>query len=106
MSTRFAVERLGEEMMGMWGSDSRVPTGRRRVCRPREWRRERISRRMHAFTSQLIDTEGLRVSGSTVMGFLVELIDTISLIDLVLVFLLGMADHADLVVLIDEIAAG
>ena len=38
------------------------------------------------------------------MSFFVELIDTLSLVDPVLVPLCGVANHADLVALVDEVA--
>lgn len=41
---------------------------------------------------------------STVVSFFVEFVDAFSLVDSVLVSLFGMADHANLVILVNEVA--
>lgn len=39
------------------------------------------------------------------MGFFVELVDAVALVDLVLVSFCWVVDHTDLVMLVDEVAA-
>lgn len=49
-------------------------------------------------------TGNFRARVSTVVGFFVEFIDTFSMIDSVVIVLCWVADHADLIMLIDEVA--
>lgn len=41
---------------------------------------------------------------STVVGFFVDFIDAFSMVEFVVIFLGGVADHADLIMFVDEVA--